>query len=198
VSLTHSELADELRLTNPRAMRALAHPTRIAILDHLYAHGPATATQCAVVVGESPSSCSFHLRTLGKWGFVEGLPERGRERPWRPVARSIRSSSDEIDAPDHGAAEAVLLRQFARRDAQQLEAYLNHVEELSLEWREAVNITIAAVQVTPLELKELAARHREMIKPYLASERGSDIPGTRRVNVVFRAIPDIDEPVEPT
>ena len=64
-------------------MRALAHPTRLALLDHLHAVDQATATECALVVGDSPSSCSYHLRALGKWGFVEeGEKGAGRERPW--------------------------------------------------------------------------------------------------------------------
>jgi hypothetical protein len=33
-----------IELTDPRMMRALAHPARIAIWTHLGLHGPATAT----------------------------------------------------------------------------------------------------------------------------------------------------------
>lgn len=56
-----------LRLDNPRMMRALAHPARIAILQHLGLDGPATATECAAVVGLSPSACSYHLRALARY-----------------------------------------------------------------------------------------------------------------------------------
>src|SRR5580704_1047189 len=63
-----------LRLDNPRMMRALAHPARIAILQHLGLDGPATATECASVVGLSPSACSYHLRALARYGFIEEDP----------------------------------------------------------------------------------------------------------------------------
>src|SRR5713226_3824820 len=53
-----------LLITDPRAMRALAHPARIAILQHLVVDGPATATECAEIAGLSPSACSYHLRAL--------------------------------------------------------------------------------------------------------------------------------------
>ncbi len=80
-----------LALQEPRAMRALAHPVRIALLDYLNLVGPATATQCAAVVGESPSACSYHLRTLAKWGFIEATGDgRGREHPWRLTAHALR------------------------------------------------------------------------------------------------------------
>jgi len=76
-------------------MRALAHPTRLALLDHLHAVEQATATECALVVGDSPSSCSYHLRALGKWGFVEeGEKGAGRERPWRAAASRIEFAAD--------------------------------------------------------------------------------------------------------
>ena len=47
-----------LELTDPKVMRALAHPVRMAILSHLHEAGPATATECAKVTEESPSACS--------------------------------------------------------------------------------------------------------------------------------------------
>src|SRR3984885_6836716 len=75
-----------LKLTDPRMMRALAHQARIAIWSHLGLRGPATATECAEIAGLSPSACSYHLRTLARYGFVEedlASAADGRERPWR-------------------------------------------------------------------------------------------------------------------
>src|SRR5258707_15026402 len=71
-------------------MRALAHPTRLALLDHLHTVDHATATECAAAVGDSPSSCSYHLRALAKWGFVEEAEGgAGRERPRRAGAAPV-------------------------------------------------------------------------------------------------------------
>ncbi|HEX3492804.1 MAG TPA: winged helix-turn-helix domain-containing protein, partial [Streptosporangiaceae bacterium] len=66
-------------------MRALAHPARLGLLEHLAETGPATATECAEVVGQSPSAVSYHLRVLARAGLVETAPGRGdgRERLWR-------------------------------------------------------------------------------------------------------------------
>ena len=74
------------------AMRALAHPQRSAILKLLMSGPPRTATECAAVVGASPSACSYHLRELERFGFVDArrLPRRrtGRRqgRRWRASA----------------------------------------------------------------------------------------------------------------
>jgi hypothetical protein len=66
----------DFELTDPQAMRALAHPVRLAILDRLQRHGPATATQLSPHVGATPSVTSWHLRHLATFGLVEDW-ERG-------------------------------------------------------------------------------------------------------------------------
>lgn len=72
------------RLTDPLALRALAHPTRIRLLSAVGTRGTLTATEAVEFVGGSPASCAYHLRTLGKYGFIEDAGgESRRERPWR-------------------------------------------------------------------------------------------------------------------
>src|SRR5690348_6379348 len=74
-----------LTITDPAVMRALAHPARLSILEHLMSGEPTTATECAAVVELSPSATSYHLRALAKVGLIEEAPGRGdgRERLWR-------------------------------------------------------------------------------------------------------------------
>src|ERR1700689_344245 len=88
-----------VRLTDPKMMRALAHPARIAIWSHIALRGSVTATECAEVAGLSPSACSYHLRTLAKYGFIEedrASAANGRERPWRArlIAVSVGGGAD--------------------------------------------------------------------------------------------------------
>ena len=75
---------DSAPITDPMAMRALAHPVRMALIELLSVVDTLTATQASEVLGESPANCAFHLRTLAKYGFVEEAGGgRGRERPWK-------------------------------------------------------------------------------------------------------------------
>src|ERR1700760_1666023 len=72
------------QLTDPRALRALAHPTRLALAGLLRRDGPLTATRAGELLGQSSASASFHLRQLAKYGLVEEAGGRpGREQPWR-------------------------------------------------------------------------------------------------------------------
>src|SRR5580692_9457860 len=84
-------------ITDARTMRALAHPVRIAIIEALGFRGPMTATEVGEQIDESPTTCSFHLRQLAKYGFVEEAGGgKGRARPWRmaSLAISIRGHDD--------------------------------------------------------------------------------------------------------
>ena len=47
---------EPLKLTDPKAMRALAHPVRMALLDLLGVAGTLTATQASEILGESPAN----------------------------------------------------------------------------------------------------------------------------------------------
>ncbi|WP_165368076.1 ArsR/SmtB family transcription factor, partial [Phytoactinopolyspora endophytica] len=96
-----------LRITDPQRLRALAHPVRNELLDALRVEGEATATRCAELVGQSVASCSFHLRMLAKYGFIERGEQRGRDRPWRLVTRAMQTSPDYDDPASIQAATEV-------------------------------------------------------------------------------------------
>ena len=84
-------------LSDPRAIRALAHPARLAIIEGLPPGEALTATELAAVTGLSPSATSYHLKALAKWGIVEAGEPRvdGRDRPWKATGRSVMVSSPE-------------------------------------------------------------------------------------------------------
>ena len=160
-------------------MRALAHPTRLALLDHLHAVDEATATECAIWVGDSPSSCSYHLRALARWGFVEeGSPRAGRERPWRAAATRIEFDSDGLEA-------TVLRDELVGRLQQRVRNALRREHELPPRWRQATQTSSATLTLTAAELEELGDRFEALLDDY----RGrSPRRGTRPVVVSFGAV----------
>ena len=76
----------------PRAMRALAHPVRLAILSRLQGYGPSTATALAPLVGATPSVTSWHLRHLAEHGLVRDadVEADGRQRWWEAAGTGFR------------------------------------------------------------------------------------------------------------
>ena len=159
-------------------MRALAHPTRLALLDHLHRLGQATATECAEIVGDSPSSCSYHLRALAKWGFVEeGAGGAGRERPWRATATRIEFGSD-------GLESVVLRDELVARQQQRIRDALRREHELPARWRRAAQTSSAQLELTRSELEELGERFEGLLDEFRG--RGQR-RGTRQIVVSFGA-----------
>jgi DNA-binding transcriptional ArsR family regulator len=175
------------------ALAALAVPARLAILNHLLAAGPRTASECAPVVGESASNCSWHLRALAKVGLVEPAPDAsadGRTRPWQASAVGFELS-DEL-----GAAADVALTAFAGVDADHADAmyrrFLARRELLSDEWRRVSGANAYALQLTPEELEALGDRIDELVRPYVRSIRDDPPAGSEVVQVTLRAFPNPD------
>src|SRR5947209_18478976 len=96
-----------IELTDPRTLRGLAHPTRLALVGLLRQHGTLTATQAARLLGLNSGSCSFHLRQLARYGLVEEVPGRGREKPWRATAETTAWPAVITD-PELAAASQLL------------------------------------------------------------------------------------------
>lgn len=88
--MTGPPVPDEI--TDLEALRALAHPRRQRIMQHLTVHGPATSASLARALGLNTGATSYHLRELARFGFVEEVPEQahGRQRWWRAAHRDLR------------------------------------------------------------------------------------------------------------
>jgi DNA-binding Lrp family transcriptional regulator len=183
------------RISDPGALRALAHTGRYAILEKLQADGPATATECAAVAGLSPSACSYHLRLLAKHGFVEPDDSRdtdGRERVWRVAITSWVSDPDPSDDSRQAQAmDSMLTRvMLASSDAKVLDFADRAAAEP--EWREAALMSNSTVIATVDELRKISAELMAVLRPYFRTTRPlADAPdGARQVHMSIRMAPE--------
>ncbi|HSR85630.1 MAG TPA: helix-turn-helix domain-containing protein [Streptosporangiaceae bacterium] len=182
------------KLTDPRALRALAHPLRLRLLGQLRIHGQLTATRAGELVGESSASCSFHLRQLAKYGLVEESGGgRGRERPWR--ATTMFTSWPEVaDDPNVDAAaellRGVIIEHYVADLAHWFEARPHEPET----WQQAAQFGDTLLYVTAGELTELGERVRELVDAYLARQTDPALrpPGARLVSYLHIAHPVVD------
>lgn len=170
-------------VTDPRALRALAHPLRLALLDHLMAFGPRTASECAEVVGSTPSNCSYHLRALARFGLVEPVEaEDGRERPWQSTATGLAFGRTDDPGFRLGAdtAERLLADRQIDDEAALAHRALAQRDDQPEEWRDASMLSGYALRLTPEELRELGGKLDALIRPYIGLTRadppeGSDV-----------------------
>lgn len=189
------------RIRDLGALRVLAHTQRYAMLEHLQTHGPATATECAQVVGLSPSACSYHLRLLARHGFVEPDADRGdaRERVWRAATTGWQSDPDTHD-PAAAAADATLARVLVSASDDKVLAWVDAAARDEADWRAAALLSNSTIVTTAAELAGVAEAVMAVLRPYFISRRplGSAPEGARPVHVALRLAPrPPDAPDEP-
>jgi predicted ArsR family transcriptional regulator len=154
-----------IELTDPRMLRAVAHPLRLSLVGLLRREGPMTATQAAEILGESDALCSFHLRQLAKYGLVEEAGGgRGRERPWRASSQEMRFSGA-AETPEMAAATELLESVVAERYFELLLKWVHGKSTEPYDWQEAALFGDTSLYVTPSELTELGEQINALLAP---------------------------------
>jgi DNA-binding transcriptional ArsR family regulator len=184
-----------IQLTDPRALRAVAHPTRLELLALLRRVGPLTATEAGERIGESPAGCSYHLRQLAKWDLVEEAGGgRGRARPWRATAmghewaaRGPRGEPDE--------ASDLLTRVVVERWFDESLKWVERRRTETEEWSEAAVFDDRMLHLTPAELEDLNRRVGKMLEPYArrVTDHAARPADSRAVTFIQLGFPIDDE-----
>jgi predicted transcriptional regulator len=142
-------------LNDPRELRAMTHPVRLSLLEALGLHDALTATEAGELIGESATTCSFHLRQLAKYGFVEEAGDApGRRRPWKLANRKIQFSSASGDA-EMGAASVALENLLVQRWFDAFSKWQMTRAHYPKQWQEAAIAMETLTHLTPSELAEI-------------------------------------------
>ncbi len=179
------------KIRDPAVMRALAHPARLTLLQHLSTEGPTTATESAEIVGLSPSATSYHLRALAKVGLVEEAPGRGdgRERRWRSKVGPYELEGGPDTDPEVRDAKRELVDSFVTWEETRVREFLARIDDEPREWQDVSFIMEAVLSMTADELAGLRRSMDELLEPYRKRRRKEPPPGARTVTALFRAFP---------
>jgi predicted transcriptional regulator len=167
------------QITDARTLRALAHPIRIALLELLLLQGPQTATEAAEQIGETPTTCSFHLRQLARYGFVEEAGGgRGRARPWKltQIGMSFAPASGDRDAE---VASEATVRLFRQRQLGRYETWLATRGAYPPAWREAATDSEYLFYLTPEELEQMNTEVHTLLERWFDREGRIEDPAAR-------------------
>jgi DNA-binding transcriptional ArsR family regulator len=180
-----------MEIGDPQAIKALAHPLRLDLIELLGTLGEATAARCGRILGVSQASCSFHLRQLARYGYVEeaGQGSDRRERLWRPASRRLRLDPGQTLDP---VVTQQLGQVLAKREMERVLAYLEGRPAEPAEWRRADVLTTATLPLSAAELAEVKAQWNELLAPYLAKAQANAHrlrPGQRHVRFFLAASP---------
>ena len=173
-------------LRDPKAIRALAHPARLAVIEELYSGRELTATECADIAGLSPSAMSYHLRSLEKVGIIERADASadGRERPWRAAGSYLK-----VESESYVAEAAALSTTVLARLSSQYTQWLRRRDEETPEWRSAATVGSGQVWLDLAELTEVTATVERLLDTYRDRAAGDRPEGARRVRVALFAFP---------
>lgn len=169
----------------------MAHPLRLALLERLYTHGAATATELAEHVGESAANCSWHLRQLARYGFVEEAGGgKGRQRPWRAVIES-RTWGHSDAAGELAIAGDAMSEVLFEHEVAALRAWVRWRRGDPPEWQDAVMVSQWMTWLTVDELREF----RTLVNDFLMHRTAARVeladrpPDARMVRFFGWAIP---------
>ena len=173
----------DFEITDPQAMRALAHPVRLAALSYLQKNGPATATQLSEHVGASPSVTSWHLRHLATFGLVvDGPPPSGsdrRQRWWNAVARGFRYAMP--DTPEGAEAGRLLRTEMMNQALESAQHWIAETEPvLDPEWSRLAGSANTLLVLTPAEAEAIESAIEQLLAPYVQRRDAGDTPDDAR------------------
>jgi DNA-binding transcriptional ArsR family regulator len=181
-------------VTDPRTLRALAHPLRTGLLALLRSEGPSTASRLGQRIGESSGTTSYHLRQLAALGFVEEVPGEGtaRERWWRARHRSTRwRTEDLVEQPGGREVVEELTHQSLGRQRRMLAAHAEQREALDEVWRDTVSLNDWALHLSPEATRELTEELNGVLARWRA---GREEPGAPLVHVLLDLFPLTEDP----
>ncbi|GAA3593624.1 ArsR/SmtB family transcription factor [Agrococcus terreus] len=186
-----------LRTSDPAVLRALAHPLRVEILAAIDDLGEATATQIAERIGDTPSNCSFHLRTLAKAGFIERAEAQGTSKPWKAVHKERDLRPDPND-PESVRSSGTIGALYVQHEADRMVRFLTtQAPEAVAAW--SVTVTTSSFWATPEELAALAEEVHHLADRFAGRSADPSLrpAGSRKAYLFATVNPDLEIPATP-
>jgi predicted transcriptional regulator len=159
----------DLVLADPKSMRAIADPFRLALLDRLRRGGPATDAELTERMKGLGGDIAGSLDTLEPLGFVTSEEDVDGKKRWTAVGKGLF-----FEVPDDAEGEAAareltnvmllasvdLPRDWVAADA----------PRLPVDWVRASGLFNARVTMTSDELRDLQESLEALLEPFITRE----------------------------
>jgi len=179
------------QISDPRMLRAIAHPVRNRILDELGAGGPMRAADVAERLGIPANQASFHLRQLAKYDLVVEAPEAARDkrdRVWKAShegGMNVRLQ-DLADQPGGQAAITVFRRQWMG----QAHATVDRAEHAKHQKDSIVSISHGGLRLTKSDAEQFAAALNDLVEAWRVKGQAHKTARTYELLWVLQPAPD--------
>jgi DNA-binding transcriptional ArsR family regulator len=118
--------SDVFTIERAEQLKALGHPLRLRVLEMLGNEGSGSLTnrELAQKLGVDPGHLHFHVKMLLRAGLIERAEGgKGREKPYRAVATTVRVGPELLGSRLTGDLQAAMLNEvqaaFGNKDAAQ-------------------------------------------------------------------------------
>lgn len=155
-----------VNITDPQAIRALAHKVRLDVIDELFGSEETyTATELARSFGLTPSAMSYHLRALEKWGYVVRAESSGdgRERHWKAAGETL-NVGDKSNVSELVSSTLIDVTLNATRE-RVLKA-LVRADSLGEDDPGTLMLASSKIRLTKEEAKEFAEEYHRLVDKY--------------------------------
>ncbi|MDQ4492093.1 winged helix-turn-helix domain-containing protein [Sinomonas sp. ASV486] len=196
-----SRTDNPVRITDPKAMRALAHAARLEAINELYSSQQSrTATELAAFTGLTPSAMSYHLRALKKWGIVVDAPSDGdgRERRWMAAGTDLN-----IDTASTGQTPGLAIIDMEIESLRsRIASHAKH-REAARRQGEPDDSPVMMVSGNVINLTlEQRARFKQRMLELLDEFEHEDLPGgdsgeTERMYLLWSMLPEVRDAAKP-
>jgi DNA-binding transcriptional ArsR family regulator len=179
----------DLVLTDPEAMRALAHPIRLALLDRLQLEGTATAAELADELEVTAPQMRAHLQELETFGLVRRTEE---DDSWSGAAKGLVFELP--DDPEGAEVARKLSNMMLLRSADLPGQWAAEDEpQLAPEWVRASGVINSRVTLTPDELRGLQEGLEQLLAPFITREADAIPFGASRARILSYFLPEAAE-----
>jgi DNA-binding transcriptional ArsR family regulator len=172
------------------ALKALAHPMRVKILQILGLRDQVSVTSLAAELGETTGATSYHLRQLARHGLVEQCdppPGGGRQRWWQMAVDEIHMKGFEfLEDEQTREAAGFLLRETGADRARKLANWYATASQWPAEWQRAGSDGDGRLDLNAEQTRALADELKAVLDRYHGMEPG---PGARKVEVQYAVFP---------
>jgi predicted ArsR family transcriptional regulator len=172
-------------------VRALAHPMRNRMLGLLRIYGPQTATTLAGRLGVNTGATSYHLRQLAEAGLVVEDDTQGnaRDRWWKSAHQGTAFDAAEL-LDEEPELTMGYLHGLGQTYAENMFSFIDAMQTLAPEWREASMLSDYIFHLRPEELAAMKAEIVAVLEKYKTPDLTAPLPeGAEQVSVQLQAYP---------
>jgi predicted ArsR family transcriptional regulator len=172
-------------------VRALAHPMRNRMLGLLRVYGPQTATTLAGRLGVNTGATSYHLRQLAEAGLVVEDDTQGnaRDRWWKSAHQGTAFDAAEL-LDEEPELTMGYLHGLGQTYAENMFSFIDAMQTLAPEWREASMLSDYIFHLRPEELAAMKAEIVAVLEKYKTPDLTAPLPeGAEQVSVQLQAYP---------